>query len=63
LLKVKLISWLFVLGWLYMAAPDRLCTNYYQSDQVLLGQLVIALASILTVTWVLPWFVADGTRS
>jgi hypothetical protein len=63
LLKVKLISWLFVLGWLYIAAPDRLCTNYYQSDQVLLGQLVIAVASILTVTWVLPWFVADGTRS
>jgi hypothetical protein len=62
LLKVKLISWLFVLGWLYTAAPDRLCTSYYQSDQVLLGQLVAAIASILAIAWALPWFFAGSTR-
>lgn len=62
LLKVKVISALLILGWLYIAAPDRLCTNYYQSDQVLLGQLMIAIAGILAIAWSLPWFIVNGAR-
>ena len=63
LLKVNLISMLFVLGWLYVAAPDRFCTSYYQSDQALLGQLMIVIAGLLAVAWSLPWFMGDGSQS
>lgn len=62
-LKVKLIAMLFVLGWLYVAAPDRFCTNYYQSDQALLGQLMIVIAGMLAVAWSLPWFIGDGSQN
>lgn len=62
LLKVKFISMLLFLGWLYVTAPDRLCTNYYQSDQILLGHLMIAIAGILAVAWALPWFFVNGAH-
>lgn len=60
LVRVKLISVLLILGWLYVAAPDRLCTNYYQSDQILLGQLMIVIAGVLAFGWALPWFIGDS---
>jgi hypothetical protein len=62
LLKVKFISALLFLGWLYVTAPDRLCTNYYQSDQILLGHLMIAIAGGLASAWALPWFFLDGAH-
>jgi hypothetical protein len=62
-LKVKLIAMLFVLGWLYVAAPDRFCANYYQSDQALLGQLMIVIAGMLAVAWSLPCFIGGGLQS
>ncbi len=62
LIKIKAVSALLVLGWIYIAAPDRLCTNYYQSDQVLLGQLMITVAGILAIAWSLPWFISEGSQ-
>ncbi|MBZ0146745.1 MAG: hypothetical protein K8F62_04270 [Pseudorhodoplanes sp.] len=59
-LKATLISKLFVLGWIYMAAPERLCTSYLQSDQVLLSELLYFLAGALTIAWSLPLFFGDG---
>lgn len=59
-LKLGLISKLAVLGWLYSAAPVRLCTSYLQGDQALLGELLFFLMVALSLTWSLPWFFADA---
>lgn len=57
-LKASLISKLAVLGWIYTAAPVRLCVSYFQSDQTLLGELFFCLAGALALAWSIPWFVA-----
>ncbi len=59
-LKASLISKLMVLGWVYSAAPVRLCTSYFQSDQIILGELLLLLAGVLAVAWSLPWFFSEG---
>ncbi len=55
-LKANLISMFVALGWLYSAAPVRLCSSYLQSDQALLGQAFLVLAGALAVAWSFPWF-------
>lgn len=40
----NLISMLVVLGWLYSAAPVRVCTNYLVDQQQLLGRSLLLLA-------------------
>lgn len=47
----------FRLGWLYLAAPVRLCTNYLLSDQMQLGRLLLVLgAAIVSIlAWKLMW--------
>lgn len=58
--KATLVSKLFVLGWIYTSAPDRLCTSYYQIDQILLGQLMLIVAGMLGIGWSLPCFLLGG---
>jgi hypothetical protein len=53
-LKVQLISMLAILGWLYSAAPVRLCTSYLQSDQQQLGRALCLLAGALALAWAVP---------
>lgn len=36
---------LLVMGWLYHAAPVRLCNSYLVDDQLLLGKLLLIIAS------------------
>lgn len=60
LLKASLISKLAVLGWIYAAAPVRLCTSYLQDDQARLGEILYFLAMALAIAWSVPWFVADA---
>ena len=47
----------FRLGWLYLISPVRLCSNYLQDDQQLLGRLLLAIgvAIVLLLTWKLMW--------
>lgn len=40
----NLVSMLVVLGWLYSAAPVRMCTNYLVDQQQLLGRSLLLLA-------------------
>lgn len=60
-LKATLISKLFVLGWFYTAAPERLCANYWQGDQILLGELLQLVAGALALAWSLPLFIEADT--
>lgn len=45
----NLLSMLIVLGWLYIAAPIRVCTNYLVDQQALLGRSLLLLAAALTL--------------
>ncbi|MCC6316602.1 MAG: hypothetical protein IT361_02835 [Gemmatimonadaceae bacterium] len=47
----------FRLGWLYLIAPERLCSNYLLGDQQLLGKSLLALGAVacLVIAWRLMW--------
>ena len=62
---IELIATLFRLGWLYLASPARLCSNYLIDDQQRLGQILIAAGAILFL-WIaarLLWGRFDLTRN
>ncbi len=47
----KFISMLAVLGWLYLAAPVRVCNYYAADEQSMTGRLLLAIALALLLTW------------
>ena len=65
----NVISHAAVLGWLYRAAPDRLCARYLFDQQATVGAalLIIAIALLLALALYAiagsPWQGADGWRS
>lgn len=56
-LLVEAIAMMFRLGWLYLASPIRLCSNYLLGDQQLLGKIMLAVgvAGCLLLAWRLVW--------
>lgn len=50
---VEAIATAFRVGWLYEAAPQRLCTNYLLGDQQWLGRLLFAIGTVASL-----WLVA-----
>ncbi len=67
---VELIATLFRTGWLYLAAPVRLCTSYLLDAQQITGQGLLAGASLILVLLVLRLIVGplrtptgSGTRA
>lgn len=48
-LLLELIATLFRLGWLYLVAPQRLCSQYLLGDQQRLGQAMLVVAAVLLV--------------
>lgn len=48
-----LVAMLFVLAWLYLAAPVRVCNNYLVNDQQVLGWYLFsaAIAAVLYLGW------------
>ncbi len=46
------ISMLVVLGWLYMAAPIRVCNNYLVNQQQDFGYTAMMLAVVIALYWV-----------
>lgn len=53
----ELIATAFRVGWLYLALPQRLCSNYLLDDQQQTGRLLLAAGAAigLTVAWKLLW--------
>lgn len=51
------ISMLAVLGWLYLAAPQRLCNSYLVDQQESAGWLMVKLALLLFAAWLGHLFV------
>lgn len=54
------ISMLAVLGWLYLAAPVRLCNSYLVDEQQSAGWAMVLLAIALFAGWLAALFVGDG---
>lgn len=55
-LKANFLSMLIFFGWLYIAAPVRLCNSYLIDDQTLLGWAFVAITGALAVLWSAPLF-------
>jgi hypothetical protein len=56
-LLVEAVATTFRLGWLYMASPVRLCSNYLLGDQQWLGKAMLAMGAVICVVlaWRLLW--------
>jgi hypothetical protein len=54
------LSMLAVLGWLYLAAPVRVCNFYLSSDQALTGKGLLLLAAVAGLYWLLSAFGAEA---
>ncbi|HUW25286.1 MAG TPA: hypothetical protein VMW07_02035 [Gallionella sp.] len=52
-------SMLAVLGWLYIAAPVRICNSYLVNEQVLTGWHMVKLALFLFVWWLARFFIGS----
>lgn len=52
----NLISMLAFLGWLYLAAPLRVCNNYLADEQLRVGWLLVELAGGLFACWLGAFF-------
>ena len=54
---LETIATAFRLGWLYLAVPVRLCSNYLLGDQQRLGRGLVALGAVLCIVlaWKLVW--------
>ncbi len=50
-------SMLAVLGWLYIAAPVRVCNSYLVNEQVHAGWLMVKLALFLFTWWLASFFI------
>jgi hypothetical protein len=57
------ISMLAVLGWLYIAAPVRVCNNYLVDQQAGAGWLMVKLALLLFAWWLGALFFDDNPAS
>lgn len=61
--KIEFLTMLLRVGWLYLAAPDRLCNGYLLDDQQWLGRWLIAIGFALAITWLIPVFFGTWTES
>jgi len=57
----NLLSMLAVLGWLYLAAPVRVCNFYLTGDQSLTGKGLLLLAAAGGLYWLVSAF-SGGSR-
>lgn len=57
------ISMLAVLGWLYIAAPVRVCNNYLVDQQESAGWWMVKLAVLLFACWLGSLFVGGPRRA
>ncbi len=59
----NVVSMCFVMGWLYVNAPVRLCNNYLTNQQVALGRTLMSLAIIVFVFFFLKIFLFDFQKT
>lgn len=60
---INFSSMLGVVGWLYVAAPVRVCNSYLLGEQASAGQSMITLAVLLLCGWFVALFVQSGSSA
>lgn len=55
-IQANLIPMLWVMGWLYIESPVRLCNNYLLDQQLILGRTLWILAAMIGVYWAVRAF-------
>lgn len=59
----NVLPMMMVVGWLYIAAPVRICNSYLSSDQLRTGSGLLALAIAGSLVWLYTFFIpAEGER-
>ena len=58
----NLISMFIALGWLYHAAPIRLCNYYLRNEQEELGTAFLAIGAAIVAFWLPRLFIVDARR-
>jgi hypothetical protein len=51
---------MMVVGWLYIAAPVRLCNAYLTNDQLRTGSGLLALAICGSLIWLFAFFMQNS---
>jgi hypothetical protein len=59
----NLSSMLAVTGWLYIAAPVRVCNNYLASAQYDTGMWMVRLAVLVFIGWLLAMLAGAPRRA
>jgi len=63
---LEVVATMFRLGWLYLASPQRLCSNYLLGDQQQLGKSLLVIGGVISLlmAWKLLWgrFNVDDLR-
>lgn len=55
----NLVSMLLILGWLYKAAPVRVCNYYLLEEQQLLGNALLVIAVAVALAWLPTLFLGS----
>lgn len=56
----NVLPMMMVVGWLYIAAPVRICNAYLTDDQLRAGNGLLALAIAGCVVWLLAFFMSSN---
>lgn len=59
----NLLPMMAVVGWLYVAAPVRLCNAYLPGQQESTGTLLIAIAGLAMLAWLAGFFLSGAGES
>jgi predicted membrane channel-forming protein YqfA (hemolysin III family) len=56
----NVLPMMMVVGWLYIAAPVRLCNAYLTNDQLRTGRGLLALAICASLIWLFAFFMQNA---
>ena len=59
----NLVAMLWVLSWLYLAAPVRVCNNYLIDEQTLVGRLLLLLGFLIATVLAVRPFISSSPAS
>ena len=60
--QIELLATLLRFGWLYFVSPIRLCSSYSLTDQVVVGKLLLIIATVIATYWVIVLFTLSPPR-
>ncbi len=59
----NLVAMLWVLSWLYLAAPVRVCNNYLIDEQTLVGRILFSLGALIAAALAIRAFIPSQSAT